>query len=76
MKGMRLASRLLNIVIIFLAFVIALEQIGIEVAIIKNTFLIIIGSLGLGVALAIGLAFGLGMKGQANQMFGKFKKSI
>ncbi|MFH1638221.1 MAG: hypothetical protein ABIB71_07380 [Candidatus Woesearchaeota archaeon] len=74
MKGTKFMSSLLKVVIIFIAIVIALEQIGIQVSILENAFLIILGSFGLGVALAIGLAFGLGLKSKAPQYLEKLKK--
>lgn len=74
MKGTKFMSSLLKVVIIFIAVVIALQQIGIEVSILQNAFLILLASLGLGVAVAIGLAFGLGLKGRAAMYLDKLKK--
>lgn len=76
MKGARLASKFFNGLIIFLAVVIALEQIGLEVAIVENAFLILLGSAGLGFALAIGLSFGLGAKEEARDIIVKLKKKL
>ncbi len=76
MKGMKIASKILNIVIIFLAFVIALGQIGVQVSILKDTFLILLGSVGIGCALAMGLAFGLGLKDEARGLFRNLRKKI
>jgi small-conductance mechanosensitive channel len=76
MRGIKLISSLFKILIVFVSFVIALEQIGIEVSILQNTFLIVLASVGAGFALAFGLAFGLGMKDSAKGMYEKFKKKI
>jgi len=75
-KGAETAAKLFEYVIIFIAVVIALEQIGIEVSILENTFLILVAAFGFGCALAIGLSFGLGMKAQAAKYFEKAKKKL
>jgi len=54
--------------------VIALEQIGINVSILSNMFLILLGGLALGAAIAIGLSFGLGMQKDSGKALEKMKK--
>lgn len=76
LKGSKTMAKVFEYVILFIAFVIALEQIGIQVDLLKNAFLIILGALGLGFALAIGLSFGLGLKGNANKMFADLKRKF
>lgn len=76
LKGAKTMAKVFEYVILFIAFVIALEQIGLQVDLLKNTFLLLVGSLGLGVAIAIGLSFGLGLKGDAARMFGNLKKKF
>ena len=76
MKGMKMASSFFKILIIFIAVVIALEQIGLDVSILENAFLILLGSLGLGFALAIGLSFGLGAKDEAKDFVTKLRKNF
>ncbi|MFH1229801.1 MAG: hypothetical protein V1678_05270 [Candidatus Aenigmatarchaeota archaeon] len=76
MKGIKYISNLFKVMIMFIAVVIALEQIGVEVSILQNTFLVIIGSIGIGFALAIGLAFGLGLKDKAAGMYESIKKNF
>jgi len=68
-KGIKTLSKGLKAVIIFIIAVIALEQIGVDVSILKNGFLLLIA----GVALAIGLAFGLGAKKHAGEAMKKLK---
>ncbi len=70
MKGTKFISSLLKSVIVFIAIVIALEQIGIQVSILENAFLILLGCFGLGTA----LAFGLGLKDRAGAFLDKLKK--
>ena len=57
-KGTRFLSRILKIVIIFMVIVVALSQIGVDVSIIENSFLILIGALAAGIAIALGIGLG------------------
>jgi len=76
MKGIKYISTLFRVMIMFVAIVIALQQIGVEVSILQNTFLVVLGSIGIGFALAIGLAFGLGLKDKAGDMYESIKKNF
>ncbi len=76
MKGIKMAGSFFKVLIMFIAVVIALEQIGLEVSILENAFLILLGAVGLGFALAVGLSFGLGGKDEAKDLFSKFKKNF
>ncbi len=58
MKGTKFMSRLLKVVIIFMVVVVALSQIGVDVSILENTFLILIGALAIGIAIALGIGLG------------------
>lgn len=60
MRGIAYLANSLKVVIIVLASIVALTQIGIETSILENTFLILVGGFSLGIALALGLGFGLG----------------
>lgn len=71
-KGVALLSRLLKWIIVFMVIVIALKQIGIQVGLLENTFLLILGALAVGIALALGIGLGLGLKKDSE----KFVKEI
>ncbi len=73
-KGGKTLTGILNTVITFIVIVIALEQIGINVSILSNTFMILLGGLALGSAIAIGLSFGLGTQRDAGKALEKIKK--
>ncbi|MDP2908217.1 MAG: hypothetical protein Q8N77_00250 [Nanoarchaeota archaeon] len=75
-RGGRTLTGILNTVIIFIVIVIAMEQIGINVSILTNTFLILLGGLALGAAIAIGISFGLGTQKDAGRALEKIKKWI
>lgn len=74
MKGAKFMSTLFKVLIVFISVLIALQQIGIEVSILEQLLLIAAGALGLGIALAIGLSFGLGMQKNAPNMWNAIKK--
>ena len=74
MRGMLVAGGILKIVILYLALVIGLGQIGINVGVLENAFLILLGALGLGFALAIGIGLGLGLRKHSEGWVGNWKK--
>ncbi len=73
-KGGKTLTGILNAVITFIVVVIALEQIGINVSILSNMFLILLGGLALGAAIAIGLSFGLGTQKDSVKALDKIMK--
>jgi len=76
MRGMKVLSGVLKVVILFLAIIVGLGQIGVKVGVLENAFLILVGALGLGFALAMGIGLGLGLKDEAEDIVSKFKKNL
>jgi len=76
MRGMLIAAGILKVVILYLVLVIALHQIGIDVGILENAFLILLGALGLGFALAMGIGLGLGIRDHADGLVDSIKKNF
>jgi len=76
MRGMKVLSGILKVVILFMAVVVGLEQVGVKVGFVQNAFLILLGALGLGFALAMGIGLGLGLRDEAEDVVTKFKKSL
>ncbi len=76
LRGMLVMSGILKVVILFLALVIGLKQIGVQVGVLENAFLIIVGALGLGFALALGVGLGLGLRNEAEEIVQKWKKNF
>lgn len=76
MKGMRVISAIVKIIVYFLVIVIGLKQIGVNVDVLQNAFLILVAALGLGVALALGIGLGLGLRGEAEGLLKEAKKHL
>ncbi len=73
MKEASLIAAGARLFILYIAVVMALTRIGIETQILTNLFTVIAAAAGLGFALAIGIAFGLGGKKKAEKIWKKLK---
>ena len=73
---MRLSAIVLKWVIIILVALIALRQVGVETGILENTFLLVVGALAGGLALALGISLGLGLKKDAEGLIKDVKKAL
>ncbi len=76
LKGMKLSGIVLKWVVIVIAALIALKQIGVEVGILENTFQLVVGALAIGVALALGIGLGLGLKKEAEGFLKDMRKNL
>ncbi|AJF62222.1 MAG: Conserved TM helix repeat-containing protein [archaeon GW2011_AR20] len=72
-KGVRFFSKLIKIVIYYVVLVISLEQIGVEASILENTFLILIGALAVGIAVALGIGLGKAMQPEGKEIVNDLK---
>lgn len=75
-KGHQLIADVANGVILVFTALLVLDQVGLKVSVATNSFLIILGALGLGFALAVGLAFGLGMQKEAGSYLKQLKRKL
>jgi len=75
-KGVHSVAGIIKAVLIIMLVIIALKQIGLEVSILENTFLLIVGAFAVGIALALGISLGLGMKDPAAKWFKDWKKNF
>ncbi len=73
-KGAKQMAMLFKFIVIFISIMIALEQIGLEVEILENTFLILVGGLALGMAIALGMSFGQNLKQPVGKFINQLKK--
>lgn len=75
-KGVRVLSKIIKWVILFVIIISAFKQIGIQVDLIEDLFLIVVGALAVGVALALGIGLGLGLKKDAENFIREFLKNF
>ncbi len=75
-KGIRASAGILKTVILFIVMIMALEQIGVDLSFIKQTFQLIIGALAIGVALALGIGLGLGLRKESENMIKGIRKNF
>lgn len=73
-QGAKQMSILFKVIIVFIAIMIALEQIGLEISILENTFLILVSGLALGMGIALGVSFGHNLKAPVGRFLNKLKK--
>ena len=69
-KGSKFTASVIKVVLMLLVILVALRQIGIDVTLIEQTFLILLA----GAALALGLAFGLGSRKEVENLMKSMKK--
>jgi|SRR3989344_584368 len=72
-KGVKFFSKLLKIVIYFVVLVIGLQQIGIDVSILENTWYLLIGALAVGLAIALGIGLGGALKSEGREIVDDIK---
>ena len=75
-KGVRASAGILKVVILFMVIVMALEQIGVDLSFIKQTFQLIVGALAIGIALALGIGLGLGLRKESENMIKSIRKNF
>lgn len=76
LKGMRAGAKVLKWVIVIVVALVSLRQIGVDVGVLENTFLVAVAALGAGVALALGIGLGLGLKKEAENVIKDVKKNL
>jgi len=73
-KGAHLFGQILYVAIVTLVGIISLNQIGIDVSLLENIVLAVVGGLSIGVALALGISLGLGLKDEAKKFVKELRK--
>lgn len=73
-KGVQSTALAVKIMIIIFAALVSLELIGVHITLAKEAFLIVLGSLGLGFAIALGIGFGEAMKQESKAWMKALKK--
>ncbi len=73
---MRVLAQISKYLVVFLGLVIGLETVGFNTEILTATFITILQTIGLGVALAFGLAFGFGGQDAARSWISSARKKV
>jgi len=73
---MRVLAQVAKYLVVFMGLVMGLETVGFRTEIITATFITILQTIGLGVALAFGLAFGFGGQDAAKSWIGSARKKV
>ncbi|MDO8628312.1 MAG: hypothetical protein Q7R56_01000 [Nanoarchaeota archaeon] len=76
LKGVKSANKILSWILGIILAILSLRQIGVEVAFLENTFLIIVGAMALGIALALGIGLGLGLKKEGEEFVRGVRKHL
>tara|TARA_Y100000310_G_scaffold58235_1_gene53520 strand:- start:2095 stop:2769 length:675 start_codon:yes stop_codon:yes gene_type:complete len=76
LKGIKLISSFIRVIIIIFFADIALREIGINIILAEQTILLIVGGIVLAASLAIGIGFGLGLKKHADEIVKDLRKKI
>ena len=76
MKGSKAVAHVLKYIIIVMVTLVALRTISIPVQFIEYAILMLLGGLSIAFALAVGLSFGLGLKGQAVSNWKRIRRNF
>ena len=72
-RGTKFFSKMLKIVILVIVFLVALENIGVNVSLIENMFLLLIAALAIGIAIALGIGLGGALKNESRGIVDEIK---
>ena len=75
-KGIKISIKLVKAAIVIMVLIVALKQIGVQVGLLENTFLILIGALGIGLAVALGIGLGSAMKRHSEDIVQEIRKNF
>ncbi len=76
MKGVRILSRIIKFVLGIMILIIALKQIGINISILENTFLILVAAFAVGIAVALGIGLGKSLQIESKDIVKEVKDLI
>lgn len=75
-KGIRFSIKLIKAVIVIMVLILALNQIGVKVGLLENTFLILVGAIAVGFAVALGIGLGSAMKKHSEDIIQEIRKNF
>jgi len=72
-RGVRFFSKIVKMVVYFIVLIVALQQIGVDVSILENTWYLLIGALAVGLAIALGIGLGGSLKQEGREIVDDLK---
>ena len=72
-RGAKFFSKILKLVIYFIVLIVGLQQIGVDVAILENTWYLLMGALAVGLAIALGVGLGGSLKQEGREIVDEIK---
>ena len=75
-RGVRIITKALKWIIVFMVVIIAFKQIGVEVGLLENAFLLVLGALSIGIALALGIGVGYGLRKDAERFIKEIMRNF
>ncbi len=73
-RGVAAVAGIFKVVILVMVIILSLKQIGVDVSILENTFMLIVGALAIGIALALGIGLGLGLRKESENIVKDLRK--
>src|SRR3989344_6468850 len=75
-NGVEFISRIVKVVLVVLIVIMALQQIGVNVRILENMVLLMVGALAIGIAIALGIGLGGALKDDGKTIIKDIKASL
>lgn len=76
MKGVKLLSKIVKISLVIIVTIVALDQIGIDVSLVKNLILIIVGTFAIAFAIAFGIGVSKGLQKDSDNVVKHIKEIL
>ena len=67
-RGVQATAAIFKVVILIMVILIALRQIGVDVSLLENILMLLVGALSIGIALALGIGLGLGLRKESENI--------
>jgi len=76
MKGVRLLSKIVKASLVIVVTIVALDQIGVDVSLVKNLILIVVATFSVAFAIAFGIGVSKGFQKESNSIVKSIKEAL
>ena len=76
MKGVRLLSKIVKAALVIVVTIVALDQIGVDVSLVKNLILIVVATFSVAFAIAFGIGVSKGFQKESNSIVKSIKEAL